>query len=157
MRRSEKKSCLLQLEVLDKAIQNNNKTLLQDHQELEELEKKVAEKKKHIEAETSQREQNTKTFDMLSERLLDDKTIQKTLTYGLNKGILDAAMISIPPNAKFEQLTAEQRRALIDTIMIQDKHTSFSSTINKGIDFFDNLIDTLTRDSKCEEDLSDDN
>lgn len=157
MRRSEKKSCLLQLEALDKAIQNNNKTLLQDHQELEELEKKVAEKRKHIEAEVSQREQNTKTFDMLSEKLLDDKTIQKTLTYGLNKGILDAAIIAIPPKATFEQLTSEQRRALIDTIMIQNKQNSFSSTINKGIDFLDNLIDTLTTDSRCEEDLNDDN
>ena len=157
MRRSDKNSCLKQLEVLDKAIKNSNKNILQESQELEELEKLVAEKKAHIAAEVKLREQNTKTFDLISEKLLDEKTIRKTVTYGLNKGILDETAISIPPNSKFDQLLPEQRRALVDTMMFQNKQKSFSITINKGIDFFDGLIDTLTADAGCQEDLDDDN
>ena len=157
MRRSEKKNCLKQLEALDSAIQKSNKTLLREKQELEELEKLVAQKKEYIEAEVKVREQNAKTYDTLSEKLLDDKTIQKTLTYGINKGILDGSMISILPKTKFEQLTSEQRRALLDILVIQNKENSFSTIIDKGIDFVDNLVEKLTTDTGCEEDLDDGN
>lgn len=157
MRRSEKKNCLKQLEALDNAIQKSNKTLLREKQELEELEKLVAQKKEYIEAEVKVREQNAKSYDTLSEKLLDDKTIQKTLAYGINKGILDESMISILPKTKFEQLTSEQRRALLDLLVIQNKENSFSTIIDKGIDFVDNLVEKLTTDMGCEEDLDDGN
>lgn len=157
MRRLDKKNCLKQLEELDKAIQNSNKSILQENREIEELERLVAEKKAHISEEVKRREQNTKTFDIISEKLLDEKTIRKTVTYGLNKGILNDAAISIPLNSKYEELLPEQRRALVDTMMVQNKEKSFALTINKGIDFIDGLIDSLIAGVECQEDLDDDN
>lgn len=157
MRRSEKKSCLAQLDQLDKAIHNSNTILLQEYQELDELEKKVAKMKEKIDGEAKIRDQNTKTFDIISERLLDEKTIQNAVSYGIKKGILDAASISIPPNAKFDQLSIEQRKALIDILKVQNKNNSFLSTINKGIDYCDYLLDMVITDGRCQEDLENDN
>ena len=92
-----------------------------------------------------------------TERLLDEKTIQNAVSYGIKKGILDAASISIPPNAKFDQLSIEQRKALIDILKVQNKNNSFLSTINKGIDYCDYLLDMVITDGRCQEDLENDN
>ena len=157
MRLTDRQSYLKQLDALDRAIQNNNRTLLEDRQELEKLEKLVEERKKKIATVEKQKEHNIKTFDVISEKLLDKRTIQKTLTYGLNKQILSESMISIQPQATFDQLSDEQKRALIDVLLLKVKQGTFRSVFSKGIDLLDDLVDKLTVDGSCEEDLENDN
>lgn len=157
MRRSEKEAQFKQLKALHEGILNSNAVLLEQNQELDEIQQKEVQVKQAIYNETQSRDQKIQTFNNICEQLLDEKTIQKAITYGVKKGILDYSIISIPPNAKVDQLSIEQRTALIDVLSNQSASNSLRGFLERGVNFFDDVLDTIITRPEYQEELDNDN